>query len=791
MSQKKTNQKKPQANRKKKPSPDTFNWTGFIMSLTAIALLIVGLFQFGAIGHFIFQIARILFGEYPYVFMVLAITALLIVVFKPKGFKLSIKQWCALGLSVVVILLIQALMESSELVGMTYIKDYYARVGDIFNNPEHYAASGMIGSVVYGLSSYLLGKEGTIIFIILFIVIIVALLYTPEKVVDTVSETTGEAINQSKSLLAQMKAKKEARKQERMKAKEAKAQEAHVKALVEDNYSEEENELEMKPKAASQKSLFISLDENDGLKPIENSAPVTNESTVVTVVDDQNGKTEVQTQMDVSLPTTYENYKLPSIHLLDSTSGSSRSSLNGKAATEKSQRLIEVLKQFGIDAEILNIHIGPAVTKFELKPDSNVKISKISSIQDNLMMELAVKTLRIEAPIPGKSAVGIEIPNQELVAVGMKDIILNAPDFKSDKDINVALGKDLTGKPITVALNKMPHLLIAGATGSGKSVSMNAIITSILLNKTPDELKLLLIDPKKVEFAPFVKIPHLIGPVISDPMLAAAALNVVVSMMDDRYGVFSQSGVRNIAGYNEKVKAFPEEGYKPMPWIVVIIDELADLMAVAGKDVEGSIQRITQLARAAGIHLIVATQRPSVDVVTGVIKANIPSRIAFAVSSAVDSRTILDTAGAEKLLGYGDMLYVPMGEPHPLRVQGVYVSDDEVHKVAQRASEQAAPHYEDDFIQGVGDKGAGIVASDQDDVYEAAKSYIIEQQRASTSLLQRQFKIGYNRAANLMDALEQNGVVGPQQGSRPRLILIKKEETNQSVEDTDQIQEDA
>lgn len=801
MSHKKSNQKKPQSKQPKKVDSHAFNWNLFVVSLTGIALLIVGLFQFGAIGSFIFKINRILFGEYPYLFMVLMIVTLLVLTFKPKGFKLSLKQWCALSLSIFIIFLVQALMEPSELVGISYIQDYYSQVGDIFNDLDRHAASGLIGSVVYGLSSYLLGKEGTIIFIVLFVIIIVALLYSPEKVVETINDTTGEVVQQSKSLISSLKAKNEAKRHAREEAQKAKEQQVRLEALVEDNFTDLRPKAEIKMKDNPQKSLFISVDhdhqkQDEDVTTLTPVAPnkaksivgsISLPETTVAQLEDK----EEQITLDTTLPTTYEKYKLPSIHLLDSTSGSNRSSLNGKAATEKSQRLIEVLKQFGIEAEIINIHIGPAVTKFELKPDSNIKISKIVSIQDNLMMELAVKTLRIEAPIPGKSAVGIEIPNQELVAVGMKDIILNSPDFKSSKDINVALGKDLTGRPIIVALNKMPHLLIAGATGSGKSVSMNAIITSILLNKTPDELKLLLIDPKKVEFAPFVKIPHLIGPVISDPILAAAALNVVVNMMDDRYSVFSQAGVRNIAGYNEKVKAFPEEGYVSMPWIVVIIDELADLMAVAGKDVESSIQRITQLARAAGIHLIVATQRPSVDVVTGVIKANIPSRIAFAVSSAVDSRTILDTAGAEKLLGYGDMLYVPMGEPHPLRVQGVYVSDDEVTKVAQSASEQAAPHYEDDFIQGVGERGVGIVASDQDDIYDAAKAYIIKEQRASTSLLQRQFKVGYNRAANLMDALEKNGVVGPQQGSRARLILVKNDSLEDESSHNQETEEDA
>ncbi len=360
----------------------------------------------------------------------------------------------------------------------------------------------------------------------------------------------------------------------------------------------------------------------------------------------------------------------------------------------------------------------------------------------------------------------------------MKDIIQKSPDFISDDNINVALGKDLMGNPVMISLNKMPHLLIAGATGSGKSVCMNAIITSIILSKRPDELQLILIDPKKVEFTPYVNIPHLIGPVISDPMQAAMALKVVVDKMEERYDMFSKAGVRNISGFNQKVKEHPEEGLAILPWIVVIIDELADLMAVAGKDVELSIQRITQLARAAGIHLIVATQRPSVDVVTGIIKANIPSRIAFAVSSSIDSRTILDTVGAEKLLGYGDMLYVPMGEPNPVRIQGVYVSDEEVKQIAQRASEQAKPRIDDAFIQLEGSP-AGILAGSEDPLYEEAYNLVVNEQRASTSWIQRQLKVGYNRAANLMDTLEQNGVIGPASGSRARIINVQAQATNE------------
>ena len=342
------------------------------------------------------------------------------------------------------------------------------------------------------------------------------------------------------------------------------------------------------------------------------------------------------------------------------------------------------------------------------------------------------------------------------------------------------------GKGIFCQLDKMPHLLIAGATGSGKSVCMNTIITSLLMRTSPDEVKLLLVDPKKVEFTPYREIPHLIGPVISDGAEAARALKVIVMMMENRYEVFAQVGVRNIAGYNEKIAKEPQPNLQPMPFIVVIIDELADLMAVAGKEVEMSIQRITQLARAAGIHLIVATQRPSTDVITGIIKANIPSRIAFSVSSGIDSRTILDHVGAERLLGNGDMLYFPIGEPSPVRLQGVYVTDEEVKRITDFVSAQMKPRYEDAFIrlEGVDNNESTAVVSAQDDpLYEEVKDYVIETQKASTSLLQRRFGIGYNRAARLIDVLEERGIIGPVQGSKPRDVYIKKTDVQDDEEE--------
>lgn len=471
----------------------------------------------------------------------------------------------------------------------------------------------------------------------------------------------------------------------------------------------------------------------------------------------------------------YKNYKLPKLNVLDDIEKKSRSSINVTTAKEKGEKLIEILHEFGVNAKLVQIHIGPSVTKFEIKPELGVRVNKISNLQYDIKMGLAAKDIRIEAPIPGKAAVGIEIPNIEKTSVQMKDLMRTIPSSMQDKKLLFCLGKDLMGNNVYGELNRMPHLLIAGATGSGKSVCVNAIISSILMRTRPDEVKLVLIDPKKVEFTPYNDVPHLLSPVITDGDLANKALKVVVEMMDQRYDLFGHLGVRNITAYNEHVAKHPDESLKPLPRIVIIIDELADLMLVAAKEVEASIQRITQLARAAGIHLIVATQRPSVDVITGVIKANIPSRIAFAVSQAVDSRTILDQAGAERLLGYGDMLYLPNGETSPQRIQGVFIKDEEVNHICEYVKSQALPKYDDAFVQlkDLANQGGQVSNVSQDPLYEEVKRFVIGSRRASTSLIQRKFSVGYSRAARLMDVLEANGIIGPARGSKPREILVQ------------------
>lgn len=465
-------------------------------------------------------------------------------------------------------------------------------------------------------------------------------------------------------------------------------------------------------------------------------------------------------------------YELPSVDLLDKPKQSTQQYEKSQIHTMV-KKLEETFKSFGVDAKITKVHVGPAVTKYEISPGPGVKVSKIVSLHDDIALALAAKGLRIEAPIPGKSAVGIEVPNKEIAMVSLREVFDNNWTKQSSK-LLFALGKDISGDIIVGELSKMPHLLIAGATGSGKSVCVNGIITTILMRAKPHEVKMMMIDPKKVELSVYNGIPHLLAPVVTDPKKASKALQKVVSEMERRYELFSETGTRNIESYNDYVRQYNleanEEDRQPqLPYIVVLVDELADLMMVASNDVEDAITRLAQMARAAGIHLIIATQRPSVDVITGVIKANIPSRIAFSVSSQTDSRTILDTGGAEKLLGRGDMLYIPVGSSKPTRVQGAFLSDQEVERIVDHCISQQKASYQEDMIPDEVDETHDEV---DDELYDDAVQLVIEMQSASVSMLQRRFRIGYTRAARLIDAMEDREIIGPYEGSKPRKVLV-------------------
>ena len=529
------------------------------------------------------------------------------------------------------------------------------------------------------------------------------------------------------------------------------------------------------------------------IEPIENTTMSTKPKikntaqTVETTGDDslfvqeeeqKEDKTKQVLQLQHTLVVEEDNYVFPSINLL---SKPEKKALKGgtKALQETAAKLQRTLYSFGVQAKVENVSVGPAITRYELKPAEGVRVSKIANLADDIALNLAAETIRIEAPIPGKQAVGIEVPNKEKEMVPLRDVIESEEFQHNNSKLSIALGKDVAGNVAIGNIAKMPHVLIAGSTGSGKSVCINTIITSIIYNAKPSEVKLVMVDPKVVELSVYNGIPHLLIPVVTDPKKAAGALAWAVQEMDNRYNLFAEKGVRDLKGYNHAVEKEGEIG--KLPQIVIIIDELADLMMVAAKEVEESICRLAQKARAAGMHLVIATQRPSVDVITGLIKANVPSRIAFAVSSQVDSRTILDQVGAEKLLGKGDMLFFPAGEAKPVRVQGAFVSDEEVEAIVEFIKSNGTATYSEDILESIEnsnktDKEKALEAeqADEDDAdpfLQEAINTVVETGQASTSFIQRRFKVGYARAGRIIDQMEERGVISGYQGSKPREVL--------------------
>lgn len=536
-----------------------------------------------------------------------------------------------------------------------------------------------------------------------------------------------------------------------------------------------------------QKQQDKKLKEKEEIEKIPSSVDEDVVDVAYSFEETEHGQLEVQLMEDVleeqddasfSMPNvTNEDYTLPPVSLL--AEPVKHTQQKEKSQIQSTVKLLEeTFDSFGVRAKITKAHVGPAVTKYEVHPEAGVKVSKIVNLQDDIALALAAQDIRIEAPIPGKSAVGIEVPNSDVAPVSLREVL----DVSNvhEKKLLFALGKDISGNVVQGELNKMPHLLIAGATGSGKSVCINGIITSILMRATPDEVKMMMIDPKKVELNVYNGIPHLLTPVVTDPKKASVALRKIVVEMEHRYELFSDTGTRNLESYNSYIRKqneLSDEKLQPLPYIVVLVDELADLMMVASNDVEDAITRLAQMARAAGIHLIIATQRPSVDVITGVIKANIPSRIAFSVSSQVDSRTILDIGGAEKLLGRGDMLYIPVGMSKPIRVQGAFLSDDEVERIVTHCKNEQNVQYEEEMIP---EEPSETLSDVEDELFEEAVQLIVEMQSASVSMLQRKFRIGYTRAARLIDMMEERNIVGPYEGNKPRMVLIEKNDEKSS-----------
>ena len=536
----------------------------------------------------------------------------------------------------------------------------------------------------------------------------------------------------------------------------------------------------------------VPISNSNDIKEIPEVKPLEKEKIIITSMEELKTKPITQESLEkneLKQEETIDNgdeyYKLPKFSEVFDPLKPKK--VNSTTFTQSNKEILErVLRDFGIAAKVVEIHIGPAVTEYELTVPPATKVNRILSIDKEIALALAAKDVIIQAPIPGKSTIGIEIPNPSISSVTLREVLESPQNLKSDAKICAALGKDIMGTPKVFDLTKMPHLLVAGSTGSGKSVCINGIIASILMRYKPTEVKLVLVDPKKVELTNYNGIPHLLCPVVSDPKKASLTLQRVVTEMDRRFQTFSDKEVKNISGYNEMIdkynKKHPESPQNRMPYIVVIIDELADLMLVASKEVEDSITRITQLARAAGIHLIVATQRPSTDVITGLIKNNIPSRIAFAVASQIDSRTILDQRGAERLLGKGDMLYFPMGESAPTRIQGCFINDDEIKRLIDFCKNQGTAKYDQTFenVSQNTSSGSGNSATggEDDDAYNDVVEFAIQTGKISASLIQRRFRFGYNRAARMMDLLEARGIVGPQNGSKPREVLVKLEKND-------------
>ncbi|MBU5482797.1 DNA translocase FtsK [Clostridium sp. MSJ-11] len=546
---------------------------------------------------------------------------------------------------------------------------------------------------------------------------------------------------------------------------------------------EEELEIETKELLAYDSNKEEDTKKNNRIKiidfikssNIEDSSIDKDEETNQEVINqEENNNISEELEKEINKVTIPIEYNYPPLNLLNQNISIKMNKGDKKELLHSATKLEETLSSFGVEAKVIQVTKGPSVTRFELQPSPGIKVSKIVNLSDDISLGLAASGVRIEAPIPGKSAVGIEVPNKDLNPVFLREVIESEQYTNFNKNLAFALGKDIGGNSIVWDLAKMPHLLIAGATGSGKSVCINTLIISLLYKYSPENVKLLMVDPKVVELNVYNGIPHLLIPVVTDPKKAAGALNWAVTEMTRRYKIFAENHVRNLEGYNELY----EKGKitEKLPLIVIIIDELADLMMVCPNDIEDYIGRLAQMARAAGMHLVIATQRPSVDVITGVIKANIPSRISFAVSSQIDSRTILDMSGAEKLLGKGDMLFYPTGEAKPIRVQGAFISEEEVSRVVDHIkNEQGTAEYEDSIIEQI-NTSTEINEEDKDELLEEAIKIVVEMEQASTSLLQRKLRIGYNRAARIIDQLEERSIISGKDGSKPRQVLITKDD---------------
>ena len=738
---------------KKKKSKESSATSSYSVELIGLILILIGIigFGFGFVGSLIKKFAMFLAGSWWIVVLIFTIILGIYMLYKRKMPKFTSGKLIGLYLIFIIILVashfefLNLADNPGDIFKATY-DNFMERISSITANnaletsgtTSVVIGGGFIGATFITLLYSLFGKTGSIV-ILVIIGIFAAVLTFNVNLSNIFSKIFGI-----------------------FKHKKKEKKEVSSDEVLTTNSNEEVKEEPTK----QDKIVITSMDELKQ-KPIE-----------------QESLEPKRKQEDI-----YEDgaYTLPKFNeIFDPIK---QKKVNSTEFTKSNKEILErVLRDFGVNAKVVEIHIGPAVTEYELTVPAGTKVSRIVNINKEIALALAAKDVIIQAPIPGKSTIGVEIPNPTISSVTLREVLESPQNLKSDAKICAALGKDIMGTPKVMDLTKMPHLLVAGSTGSGKSVCINGIIASILMRYKPNEVKLVLVDPKKVELTNYNGIPHLLCPVVSDPKKASLTLQQVVSEMDKRFTLFSECEVKNISGYNELIekenKKHPEKMQAKMPYIVVIIDELADLMLVASKEVEDSITRITQLARAAGIHLIVATQRPSTDVITGLIKNNIPSRISFAVSSQIDSRTILDQPGAEKLLGKGDMLYFPMGDSAPTRIQGCFINDDEIKRLIDYCKSQATVKYNEEFENVSTNTSSGSTnsyAGEDDDAYNEVVEFAIQTGKISASLIQRRFRFGYNRAARLMDLLESRGIVGPQNGSKPREVLVKLEKNDEEV----------
>lgn len=771
--------------KRKKRKNEKKNKFEYSFQIYGLILIILSIMAFGAgkplgwIGKMMRCFAIFLFGTLDWLFLICVFCLGIYILFKGKAPSLWSTKFIGILIVTVGILVFAHLNYVLENDGNS-AKIFEVTIDDTMRTFESIKSglpfttygSGIIGCSLAVLFNILFDHTGTKI-VSIILMITGTCFFTGFSIIDFIKS----GIEKSKNLIPR---KKNSEPNDDESSESVVIINDNNTPKINDNVGPKINDNnEIKEEPSEPKLVISSIDE---LKRMNNEVKEENNNTV----QDETIETLLAgpTTSSSTVNPTNTNYVLPTLSLLKDPV--QKKKVNNQEIIEKNIITLEkTLREFGIIGKVVEVNSGPSVTQYELELQTGTKLNKLLSINREISLALAKKDVRIQAPIPGKSTVGIEIPNESVSPVTLKEILENVPQNKVNNKLLAALGKNIMGKSLFVEIDKTPHLLVAGSTGSGKSVCINCIIASILMRAKPDEVKLVMVDPKKVELSNYNGIPHLLMPVVTDPKKASVALQKIVTEMENRYDLFSEKNVKNIAGYNawvEKENAVraDEDKIRKMHYIVVIVDELADLMLVASKEVEDSIMRITQMARAAGIHLIIATQRPSTDVITGVVKANIPSRISFAVSSSIDSRTILDMVGAEKLLGKGDMLFLPMGENAPERIQGAYVSDEELEALINYTVDQQKAQYDETFMnlssakeQGNAGGGPKDIEEYDDPLYDDVVEFVITTGKASASLLQRRFKLGYNRAARIVDLLEERGIIGPQNGSKPREVLVK------------------